>query len=59
MWSIYAHLLNRIERSHYNVFDRRITISRLLRLLIAVRYWLSHQIRYRNRVSTAAAPSGE
>jgi phytoene synthase len=59
MWSIYAHLLNRIERSQYNVFERRITISRLLRLLIAVRYWLSHQIRYRNRVAPAAAPSGE
>lgn len=59
MWSIYAHLLNRIERSQYNVFERRITISRALRLLIAVRYWLSHQIRYRHRLSPAAAPSGE
>lgn len=47
MWSIYAHLLNRIERSGYRVFERRIAISRFLRLLIAVRYWLSHHIRYR------------
>lgn len=54
MWSIYAHLLNRIERSHYNVFERRITISRFLRLLIAVRYWLSHQLRYRGTVRPAS-----
>ena len=26
MWSIYAHTLRRIERSEYNVFDRRISI---------------------------------
>jgi 15-cis-phytoene synthase len=59
MWSIYAHLLNRIEHSHFNVFERRITISRLLRLLIALRYWLSHQIRYRNQVRPVAPQPGE
>lgn len=53
MWSIYAHLLNRIERSGYNVFARRITIPRFLRLLIALRYWLSHQIKYRPRMAAA------
>lgn len=51
MWSVYAHLLNRIERSGYNVFARRITIPRVLRLLIALRYWLSHQIKYRPRMA--------
>jgi phytoene synthase len=51
MWSIYAHLLNRIERSGYNVFARRITIPRVLRVMIAIRYWLSHQIRYRPRMA--------
>ena len=53
MWSIYAHLLNRIERSGYNVFRRRITLPRLLKALIAVRYWLSHQLRYRSRMTPA------
>jgi len=46
MWSIYAHTLRRIERSEYNVFDRRISISKFLKLLIAFRYWLSHQLKY-------------
>jgi 15-cis-phytoene synthase len=56
MWSIYAHLLNRIERREYRVFEGRIAISRILRLLIAVRYWLSHQIRYRTRHAPAGQP---
>lgn len=46
MWSVYAHLLNRIERSNYNVFRRRISISTLLKILIAGRYWLSHHLKY-------------
>ncbi|MFN0156773.1 MAG: presqualene diphosphate synthase HpnD [Bacteroidota bacterium] len=46
MWSIYAHLLNRIARSNFNVFERRISISRFLKLLITLRYWLSHKIKY-------------
>lgn len=46
MWSIYAHILNRIERSGFNVFDRRIGISRVHKFLIAIRYWLSRQLKY-------------
>jgi 15-cis-phytoene synthase len=46
MWSIYAHTLNRIQRKHYNVFERRISISKFLKLLITFRYWLSHQLKY-------------
>lgn len=46
MWSIYAHTLNRIERKHFNVFERRISISKSLKLLITFRYWLSHQLKY-------------
>ncbi len=46
MWSIYAHILRRIIRSNYNVFERRISISRLLKVLITFRYWLSHQLKY-------------
>ena len=46
MWSIYAHTLNRIVASDYNVFERRISISRFLKLLITFRYWLSHQLKY-------------
>jgi phytoene synthase len=46
MWSIYAHTLHRIELRHYNVFERRISISRFLKLLITFRYWLSHQLKY-------------
>ncbi|HET6272667.1 MAG TPA: presqualene diphosphate synthase HpnD [Bacteroidota bacterium] len=46
MWSIYAHLLRRIERSNYNVFERRISLPRFLKLLITFRYWLSHQLKY-------------
>ena len=50
MWSIYAHTLRRIEHSHYNVFDRRISISKFLKLLIAFRYWLSHRLKYSPRL---------
>jgi phytoene synthase len=46
MWSIYAHILKRIEQSHYNVLDRRISISKPLKLLITFRYWLSHHLKY-------------
>ena len=46
MASIYAHILRRIESAEYNVFDRRISISRFLKLLIAFRYWLSHHLKY-------------
>ncbi len=46
MWSIYAHTLNRIEKRHYNVFERRISISKFLKLLITFRYWLSHRLKY-------------
>ena len=46
MWSIYAHLLRRIERDGYNVFARRISVSSLLKALIAFRYWLSHLLKY-------------
>jgi phytoene synthase len=50
MWSIYAHTLRRIERSNYNVFERRISISKFLKLLIAFRYWLSHRLKYAPRL---------
>ena len=46
MWSIYAHLLRRIERSDYNVINRRISLPRFLKILITLRYWLSHQLKY-------------
>jgi phytoene synthase len=46
MWSIYAHILRRIELSNYNVFKRRISISKPLKLLITLRYWLSHHLKY-------------
>jgi phytoene synthase len=46
MWSIYAHILHRIELRNYNVFERRISISRFLKLLITFRYWLSHRLKY-------------
>jgi phytoene synthase len=46
MWSIYAHLLRRIERSEYDVFKRRISLPRFLKVLIAFRYWLSHRLKY-------------
>ncbi|HSQ76695.1 MAG TPA: presqualene diphosphate synthase HpnD [Bacteroidota bacterium] len=46
MWSIYAHTLNRIVASNYNVFERRISISKFLKLLITFRYWLSHRLKY-------------
>ena len=53
MWSIYAHTLRRIEHSQYNVFQQRIAISKPLKILIAFRYWLSHQLQYAHEPRTA------
>lgn len=52
MWSIYAHMLRRIERAQYNVFKRRISIPTILKLLITFRYWLSHRLKYAQLVSS-------
>lgn len=52
MWSIYAHMLRRIERAQYNVFKRRISIPTILKLLITFRYWLSHRLKYSQLVSS-------
>jgi phytoene synthase len=46
MWSIYAHTLERIKRSNYNVFERRISVPGLMKVLIAFRYWLSNTLKY-------------
>jgi 15-cis-phytoene synthase len=46
MWSIYAHTLRRIMRSNYNVFERRISVPGLLKVLIAFMYWLSNTLKY-------------
>ena len=54
MWSIYAHLLRRIERSNFNVFERRVSISKFLKLLIAFRYWLIHRLKYSPRLLLGA-----
>jgi phytoene synthase len=46
MCSIYSHILRRIEKAEYNVFHQRIAISKFLKALIALRYWLSHHLKY-------------
>jgi phytoene synthase len=46
MWSIYAHTLQRIMHSNYNVFERRISVPGLLKVLITFRYWLSNTLKY-------------
>jgi phytoene synthase len=63
MWSIYAHTLQRIKRSNYNVFERRISVPGLLKVLIAFRYWLSNTLKYswlgRSWRTTSPAPQTE
>ena len=60
MWSIYAHTLRRIMQSGYNVFERRISIPGVLKVLITFRYWLSNTLKYswvgRSRQSGGAPP---
>ncbi len=43
METIYLHLLRRIERSGYNVFEKKISISRLRKLGVALRIWLENK----------------
>jgi len=46
MWSIYAHILQRIKRSNYDVFERRISLSPAMKGMITIRYWLSNTLKY-------------
>jgi 15-cis-phytoene synthase len=46
MWSIYAHVLQRIKRANYNVFEQRISLSTTMKIMITVRYWLSNTLKY-------------
>ncbi len=54
MWSIYAHILEKIKRSGYRVLDRRISIPLYLKLLITFRYWLSHLLKYSRTAALCA-----
>lgn len=44
METIYRQLLDRIERSRYNVFEKRISISQLRKLAVAIRIWLQNKL---------------
>jgi phytoene synthase len=44
METIYLHLLDRIERSRYNVFEKKISISRLRKFAVAIRIWLQNKL---------------
>jgi 15-cis-phytoene synthase len=46
MWSMYAHILQRIKRSNYDVFGRRISLSPAMKAMITIRYWLSNTLKY-------------
>lgn len=44
METIYLHLLKRIKRSRYNVFEKKISISRLRKFAVAIRIWLQNKL---------------
>ncbi len=43
MENIYSRILDRIERKRYNVFAKKISISRARKFLVALRIWLKHK----------------
>ncbi len=43
MGAIYLRTLDRIERARYNVFEKRISISRIRKFAVAVRIWLQNK----------------
>jgi phytoene synthase len=43
MEAIYLRTLDRIEHSRYNVFDKRISISQMRKLAVALRIWLQNK----------------
>jgi phytoene synthase len=45
MGAIYARLLERIEDANYDVFSRRIRLSKAHRLWLATRCWARHRLR--------------
>ena len=46
MEDIYLRILNRIEMHQYNVFEKRISISKLRKFLVAMRIWLKNKVHF-------------
>ena len=44
MERIYYHTLLRIKKVNYNVFDKSVSLPKVIQLLIAVKYWIKHRI---------------
>ena len=44
MERIYFHTLLRIKKAAYNVFDKSVTLPRILQFLIAVKYWVKQRL---------------
>jgi len=44
MERIYFHTLQRIKQANYNVFDKKVSLPRILQFLIALKYWLKQKI---------------
>ena len=44
MERIYYHTLLRIKQARYNVFDRSVSLPRMLQLLIAIKYWIKQRV---------------
>jgi phytoene synthase len=44
MERIYFHTLLRIKKADYNVFDKSVSLPKVLQLLIAIKYWVKHRI---------------
>jgi len=44
MERIYFHTLQRIKQANYNVFDKKVSLPRILQFLIALKYWLKLKI---------------
>jgi phytoene synthase len=44
MERIYYHMLVRIKRADYNVFDHKVRMPKLLQFLIAVKYWTKDRL---------------
>ncbi len=59
MQHIYFRLLRKIEKKNYNVFERKVRVSKLKKIYIAVGVFLKYKLLYNSGPETKIAMNGK